>query len=218
MARTPFNPKRKTDKNYDSRKASPSDDESSKNSPSKTDIEMINSYSDESVRQDPSDTKMAAKLSKTKPTKKKSLPKDPVTLDSDRVDVIETVPPSFPDKPAKMNKKQYMKYYKKKAHYYQKRHEGAKTTLGDFSDVSYSSSEGDKGMTCTYGVKDLSSGSRLKKTNIDNRGKIAYHKIKDKTLLDYVKNKANEGCRDLPLASPCTLYPGLTFVDDEGMQ
>ena len=57
---------------------------------------MINSSSDESVRQDPSDTKMAAKPSKTKPTKTKSLPKDPVTLDSDRVEVIETVPPSFP--------------------------------------------------------------------------------------------------------------------------
>ena len=41
---------------------------------------------------------------------------------------------------------------------------------------------------------------------------------KDKTLLDYVKNKANEGCRDLPLASARTLYPRLTFVDDEGMQ
>ena len=73
-------------------------------------------------------------------------------------------------------------------------------------------------MTYTYDVRDCSSGSRLKKTNLGNRGKIVYHKIKDKTLLDYVKNKANEGCRDLPLASARTLYPRLTFVDDEGMQ
>ena len=49
MARLPFNPKQKTEKNDESSKASPSDDESSKNSPSKTDIEIINSSSDESV-------------------------------------------------------------------------------------------------------------------------------------------------------------------------
>ena len=52
---------------------------------------------------------MAAKPSKTKPTKTKSLPKDPVTLDSNQVDVVQIVPPSYPVKPAKMNKKQYMK-------------------------------------------------------------------------------------------------------------
>ena len=73
-------------------------------------------------------------------------------------------------------------------------------------------------MPYTYEVRDRTSGSRLKKTNLDNRGKIGYHKIKDKTLLDYVKNKANEGCKELPLASARTLYPRLTFVDDEGMQ
>ena len=66
---------------------------------------------------------------------KQTLPKDPVTLDSDQVDVVETVSPSYPDRPAKMNMKQYGKYYKKRAHYYQKRHEGAKNTLGDCSDI-----------------------------------------------------------------------------------
>ena len=118
MARTPFNPKQKTDKDDESSKASQSDDVSSKNSPSKTDIEIINSSSDESVWQDHSDTKMAAKPSKTKPTKTKSLPKDPVTLDSYKDDVVEILPLSYPAKPAKMNKKQYIKYYKNKAHYY----------------------------------------------------------------------------------------------------
>ena len=88
-----------------SKRKTDTEDKPSKNSPSKTDVEMINSSSDESVWQDPSNTKMAAKPSKTKPTKTKSLPKDPVTLDSDWVDLIETVPPYFPDKPAKMNKK-----------------------------------------------------------------------------------------------------------------
>ena len=135
---------------------------------------------------------MAAKPFKIKPTKTKFLPKDQVTLDSDQVDVIYIVPPSYPDKPSKMNKRQYMKYYKNKAHYYKKRHEGATTNIGDCSDVSYSSSKEEKGITYTSDIKDSSSGSRLKKTNFDNRGKIAYHKLKDKTLLDYVKNKANE--------------------------
>ena len=58
----------------------------------------------------------------------------------------------------------------------------------------------------------------MKKTNLDNRGKIAYHKLKYKTLLDYAKNKVNKGCRELPPASARTLYPRLTFVDDEGIK
>ena len=51
MARTSFNPKQNNDKEDESRKSSPYDDVSNKNSPSKTDIEIINSSSDESVQQ-----------------------------------------------------------------------------------------------------------------------------------------------------------------------
>ena len=72
-------------------------------------------------------------------------------------------------------------------------------------------------MTYQFTVKN-SDGSYLTKSNLDNRGKIAYHKVKDKTLLDFLKNKESEGCEALPLASACTLYPCLNFfLDDYGM-
>ena len=62
MSRTTSTSKRKTD----------TDDESSKASPSKNDVETINSSSNESVQKEPSNTKMAAKPSKTKPTQQNS--------------------------------------------------------------------------------------------------------------------------------------------------
>ena len=63
-----------------------------------------------------------------------------------------------------------------------------------------------------------SNGTTLSETNLDNRGKIAYHKVKDKTLLDFVKNKESEGCTALPLASALSLYTRLTsFLDDKSM-
>ena len=43
-------------------------------------------------------------------------------------------------------------------------------------------------MTYNYNVT-TSEGTCVNKSNLDNRGKIAYHKVKDKTLLDFLKNK-----------------------------
>ena len=42
--------------------------------------------------------------------------------------------------------------------------------------------------------------------------------MRDKTFLDFVKNKESEGCSYLPKASSVTLYPSLTeFMDEEGL-
>ena len=68
-------------------------------------------------------------------------------------------------------------------------------------------------MIYNYDVKDRDD-TCLSKSNLGNRGKIAYHKVKAKTLLDFVKNKESEGCTSIPLASAQTLYPRLTtFMD-----
>ena len=81
-----------------------------------------------------------------------------------------------------------MKYYKQRAHYYQSKFEGATSDIGVCSDISYSSSEEERGITQYYTVTN-SNGTTLSKSNLDNKGKIAYHKVRDKTLLDFVKNK-----------------------------
>ena len=160
---------------------------------------------------------MAAKPTKTKTTKTRSLPKDPPNLDSDQVEVLQTVPAPYLAKPAKVSKKLCMKYYKQKAHYYQKKFEGATSKIGACSDISYSSSEEEKGMIYNYDVKNRD-GTCLNKSNLDNRGKIAYHKVKDKTLLDFVKKKESEGCTSLPSASSQKLYQRLTtFMDSDGI-
>ena len=100
------------------------DDKASKISASKSDAEETKSSSDESVGPQPSDRKMAAKptKTKTKTTKEKSLPKDPPNLDSNQVEVIQTVPASYPAKPARASKKLCMAYYKQKAHHYQRKY------------------------------------------------------------------------------------------------
>ena len=72
-------------------------------------------------------------------------------------------------------------------------------------------------MTYNYTVKN-SNGTTQSKTNLDNKGKIAYHKVRDKTLLDFFLNKESEGCTSIPRASAVTLYPRLTaFLDEEDM-
>ena len=160
---------------------------------------------------------MAAKPTKIKTTTKKSLPKDPPTLDSDQVELLRSVPAPYPAKQAKVSKKLCMRYYKQKAHYFQNKFEGTTSEIGACSDISYYSSEEEKGMIYNYDVKNRD-GTCLSKSNLENRGKIAYHKVKDKTLLDFVKNKESEGCTSLPLASAQTLYPRLTtFLDNDGM-
>ena len=111
-----------------------------------------------------------------------------------------------------------MKYYKQRTHYYQRKFEGATSDIGVCSNISYSSSDEERGLTYDYNVTTRD-GTCLSKSNLDNRGKIAYHKVKDKILLDFVKNKENEGCTALPLEYACTLYPRLTtFLDDDGMK
>ena len=117
------------------------DDKTSKISASKSNFEETKESSEESVRQDTSDRKMAAKPSKTKTTKTKPLPKDNTTLYYDQVEVLKSVLEPYPAKPAKVTKKKYMTYYKKKAHYFQKKLEGATSEIGVCSDISYSSSE-----------------------------------------------------------------------------
>ena len=142
MSRTTSISSKKTDKGNNTNKGSSSDHVLAEDA----------SSSEESYRQDPSNKKMASKPSKTKITKLKSSPKDSISFDSNQSDnKVQIVPPSFPVKPAKMNKKQYMQYYKNTAHYYKKRHEGAKsnTTIGTCSDISYSSFKGEKGMAYT---------------------------------------------------------------------
>ena len=170
---------------------------------SKLNIEETISSSDESVESQSSNRKMAAKPTKTstktkQPTPKaKSLPKDtpnrpkqpdPPTIDSDQVEVLQIIPPPYPARPAKATKMGSMKYYKQRAYYYQRKFEGAKSDISDCSDISYSSSEEERGITYHYEIKD-SKGITHNKTNLDSRGKIAYHKVRDKTLLDFVENK-----------------------------
>ena len=139
-------------------------------------------------------------------------------LDNDQVEVLQTIPAPSPAKPARDSKKLRIMHYKQKAHYFKKKFEGVSSSeIDDCSDNYYSSSEKERGMTYQFRVKN-SDGSYLTKSNLDNRGKIAYHKVKDKTLLDFLKNKEREGCKALPLASSQTLYPRLTtFMDEEGM-
>ena len=62
-------------------------------------------------------------------------------------------------------------------------------------------------MIYNYDVKNRD-GTYLRKSNLDNRGKILYHKVKCKeNPLDFVENKESEGCTSLPSESAKTLYP-----------
>ena len=105
---------------------------------------------------------MAAK--KTKPTTKtktkgqkaKPLPKettnwskqpDPPAIDSDQVEVLKTIREAYPAKPARASKKVCMRYYKIRAHHCKSKFEGATLDIGVCRDISYSSSEEERGMT-----------------------------------------------------------------------
>ena len=117
-----------------------------RNSASKSNIEESESSSDESVEIQNSDRKMAVKSPKTKTkiSKAKSLTKDPPNLpalDNNQVELLQTVPAPYPAKPARKSKKLSIMYYKQKAHYFQKKFEGATSDIGVCSDISYSSSE-----------------------------------------------------------------------------
>ena len=106
----------------------------------KLNIEEEVSSSDESVDTHPSNRKMAAKPTKTSTTNKqptpkaKSLPKDtpnrpkqpdPPTIDSDQLEVLKIIPPPYPARPVRETTMESMKYYKQRAHYYQREFEGA---------------------------------------------------------------------------------------------
>ena len=195
----------------------------------KLDTEEDVQSSDESVEVHPNNRKMAAKSTKSTTTKQstaKSLPKDssdkpkeldPTTNDKDQVEVVKIISPKYPARPVEASKLEKLKYYKQRAHHYQRKYEGATSDTGVCSEVSFSSSEEERGMIYHYEVKD-SNGVIHNKANLDNRGKIAYHKVRDKTLLDYAKNAESKGCTRLPKASAVTLYPRLSaFLDDEGM-
>ena len=48
-----------------------------------------------------------------------------------------------------------MKYYKQRAYYYQRKLEGAKSDISDCSNIYYSSSEEERGITDNCEVKDI---------------------------------------------------------------
>ena len=97
---------------------------------------------------------MAAKTTKTpnakpltKDTPNQPKQPDPPAIASDQVEVIQTIPAPYPAKPARASKTLCMKYYKQKAHHYQRKFEGATSDIGVCSDISYSSSEEEIVMT-----------------------------------------------------------------------
>ena len=140
---------------------------------SKSNTEETKQSSDESFESESSDRKMAAKTTKTKTKTPKAKPltkdtpnrhkqPDPPAIDSDQVEGIQTIPAPYPAKPARASKTLCMKYYKKRAHYYQRKFEGATSDIGVFSDIYYSSSEEERGMTQDYTVTN-SNGTTLSK-------------------------------------------------------
>ena len=129
---------------------------------SKSNIEVLKSSSDESVESASSDRKLATKSTRTSTKTKTKTPKakpltkytsnhskqpDPPATDSDQVEVLKTIPAPYPARPARSTKTVSMRYYKTRAHYYQRKYEGATSYISVCSDISYSSSEEKRGMT-----------------------------------------------------------------------